>query len=815
LASGFQTRLERLQRPLRIAARDNFRELEATPNLGVALCRAAREVGGALGEQGRELLDYAAKLEGFDDSSRVERVRLVALGLRLCAGLGSDRPTPTERKSGRSGVTPRSRPGQAGGLAKEKSQLTALRGVGPRVAESLARRGIHAIEDLLCFLPLEYIDRRRETSLDRLVEGQPATTSGVVIHKTTRRARGRRMLEVGLATAPGGRVLLACVWFRTFPGLSDRFKEGERVGVSGVVRRYRDQLQMVHPDLIDDGGHGVRRRYPEVEGVAPRVIERLCADACARFVDEVDDGVPAQVAREAGLPAQADAVRALHLQQRDHEPAPEELKLLNRGVHPAHQRLVFDELFSLQLAVALRKAAWGERAGRPCALSDATWARLREILPFTLTGAQRRCVEELRRDMALARPMHRLLQGDVGSGKTAVAFAAAAAAIDAGMQAAVMAPTEILASQHLQTMEPWARALGWRAAMLTASTPRGVKESLLALADAGQIHLLVGTHALLSPRVSLPDLGLAVVDEQHRFGVLQRVRLRERPPGEPLPHLLLMTATPIPRSMALAVYGDLDLSVVDEKPPGRLPVQTRLYVGREQRRAYDLVGEELRQGSQAFVVCPLVEESDKLDVADAVGTAARLQELFADHRVGLVHGRLGARERAEVMGAFRRHEIDLLVATTVIEVGIDVPRASVMVVEHADRFGLAQLHQLRGRVGRDSKKSHCLLLTDAAPGSVAAERLGVMVRTDDGFEIAEADLRIRGPGEVFGTRQAGLPRLRFADLGAHMRLLALAQRHAAGTVERDPELALPEHQAALRVMRRRWEGIELVGEEAG
>jgi ATP-dependent DNA helicase RecG len=794
----------------------------------VALARAAREVADALGDQGGELLDYSAQLERFDDKPRVERVRLVALGLRLCAagaaaGVASGRGEGGGRRRrprravaeapSQEGAEKPLPPSQTEEPA-EKAPLTTLRGVGPRVAASLARRGLHTADDLLCFLPLEYIDRRQETPLDRLVEGQPATTAGVVTSKSTRRARGRRMLEVGLASAPGGRALLACVWFRTFPGLADRFTEGEWIGVSGVVRRYRDQLQMVHPDLLDDAGQGVRRRYPEVEGVAPKVLERVCGEACARFADEADDGVPPRVAREVGLPAQAAALRALHL-QRDPEPTPEELALLNRGEHPAHQRLVFDELFSLQLAVALRKAAWGERAGRACELSGATWARLTESLPFTLTGAQQRTIAELREDMARPRPMHRLLQGDVGSGKTVVAFAAAAAAIDAGMQAAVMAPTEILANQHLQTMEPWARALGWRAALLTASTPRGVKESLLALADAGQIHLLVGTHALLSPRVSLPDLGLAVVDEQHRFGVLQRVRLRERPADRPLPHLLLMTATPIPRSMALAVYGDLDLSVLDAKPPGRLPVKTQLYIGRRQSRAYERVREQLRRGNQAFVVCPLVEESDKLDVADAVGTAARLRELFADHRVGLVHGRLNARERAEVMTAFRRHEIDLLVATTVIEVGIDVPRASTMVVEHADRFGLAQLHQLRGRVGRGGEESYCLLLTDAEPSSVAAERLGVMVRSEDGFEIAESDLRIRGPGEVFGTRQAGLPRFRFADLGAHMRLLALAQRHATATVERDPELAAPEHRAALRVMRRRWEGIDLVGEEAG
>jgi ATP-dependent DNA helicase RecG len=404
----------------------------------------------------------------------------------------------------------------------------------------------------------------------------------------------------------------------------------------------------------------------------------------------------------------------------------------------------------------------------------------------------------------------------VGSGKTVVAFTAACAAMDSGLQAAIMAPTEILARQHFAVLDPWVRRLGWRAALVTAGTPRGVRASMLALADAGEIQLLVGTHALLSERVSIPRLGLAVVDEQHRFGVLQRFRLRHRSDEARTPHLLLMTATPIPRSMALALYGDLDLSLLDEKPPGRRPPHTEVFMGRRRHAAaYGLVQRQLARGQQVFVVCPLVEESDKIDVADAVGTARALEQRFPDHRVGLVHGRMAADERQRVMEAFRRQELHLLVATTVIEVGIDVPEASVMVVEHAERFGLAQLHQLRGRVGRGSAASFCLLLSSESPTSDAAARLEVMARTGDGFEIAEADLELRGPGEVFGVRQSGLPRLRFADLRAHMQLLSLAQVAARELVARDPGLSLPEHRQAREVMQRRWERAPLVGEEAG
>jgi len=802
-----QGALEALLRPLRLAARDGFKEIEGTPNLGVALARAASRLAAALEAGEAEILSgYVAALEGFDDKARDERVRLVAQGLRLCAQVGQDRPSAPPPGPPR---RPRA-PGEDG----RGAPLTVLRGVGERVARRLAARGLETVEDLLYFLPLEYVDQREVVPLDRLVRGVRATTCGVIVSTSARRARGRRMLEVTLGPVGGGSARLSCVWFRAYPGLEARLEAGRSLTVSGTVQRYRDQLQMAHPDLLGEGGGGIRRRYPEVEGVAPRVLERLCAEACERFADRLEDGVPPSVARELALPTQADAVRAVHLT--NSEPDASAMELLQRGEHPAQRRLVFDELFSLQLAVALRRATWGERTAHPCRLSDAVEARLRGQLPFQLTGAQERVVAELRRDMALGRPMHRLLQGDVGSGKTVVAFVAAAAAMDSGLQAAVMAPTEILARQHFETMEPWARALGWHAAMITAATPRGVKESLLALADGGRIQLLVGTHALLSPRVSLPNLGLAVVDEQHRFGVLQRVRLRERPPDQPLPHLMLMTATPIPRSLALAVYGDLDLSILDEKPPGRRPPRTLLFVGEERGRAYRLVRGQLETGHQVFVVCPLVEESEKLDVADAVSTAARLEQELEGWRVGLVHGRMSAQQRAEVMHAFRGRRIDLLVATTVIEVGIDVPNASTMVVEHAERFGLAQLHQLRGRVGRGDEESLCLLLSDAAAqDTVATERLAAMARTNDGFEIAETDLRLRGPGEVFGTRQSGVPRFRFADLRSHMTLLAEAQRLARGVVERDPTLERPEHRPAREVMLRRWEGASLVGEEAG
>jgi len=641
-----------------------------------------------------------------------------------------------------------------------------------------------------------------------------------VLRVAARRARGHRLVEVALGEAQGGPVLLRCVWFKAFPGLAERFAPGGVVLASGVVRRYKGELQIAHPDVVVEDpdepgseGGGIRRRYPEVEGVAPRLLEGLCTQACRRFAARQPDGVPAAVALELGLSTLTEALRVVHLDGA--EPDPEVLQRLQRGEHDAQARLVFDELFSLQLAVSLRRAGWSRRQAPSCVLGADDAERLLARFPFELTGGQRRVTEEILADMARDRPMHRLLQGDVGSGKTAVAFSAAWAAMASGRQAAIMAPTEILARQHFALMEPWCRALGRRAALLTAATPRGARESLLALSDAAEVHFLVGTHALLSPRVSMPDLGVVIVDEQHRFGVVQRARLRDREPDRPLPHLLVMTATPIPRTLALAVYGDLDLSILDEKPPGRRPARTELFVGKERGKAYKLVAEQLGAGQQVFVVCPLVEESEKLQVADATSTAEELRRRFASYRVGLVHGRLSSRDRARVMDQFRRRELELLVATTVIEVGIDVPEANVMVIEHAERFGLAQLHQLRGRVGRGEADSYCMLLSQAPAGSTASERLAAMCRTNDGFELAETDLQLRGPGEVFGTRQSGLPRLRFADLRRHMKLLAQAQRAARAVVEADPHLALPEHQAARAVMLRRWEEVPLVGEEAG
>jgi ATP-dependent DNA helicase RecG len=473
----------------------------------------------------------------------------------------------------------------------------------------------------------------------------------------------------------------------------------------------------------------------------------------------------------------------------------------------------------LGLAVGRRRVEHRADRAAPCG-ADVT-GELEVALPFTLTAAQRRATETLADDLRRAVPMNRLLQGDVGSGKTAVAFAAALQVIRSGRQVAIMAPTEILAEQHFATLSAWAGSLGIDCALLTAATPRGVRASTLSLLGAGQLPLVVGTHSLLADSVVFAHLGLAVIDEQHRFGVAQRFRLRDKGDADGVPHLLVMTATPIPRTLALTAYGDLDVTVIDELPPGREPPTTTVISGRRAReRVYTRVKARVAEaGARAFVVCPLVEPSEedegRIDWADATSVCAELATRLSPACVGLVHGRMASSERDDVMGRFRAGELAVLVATTVIEVGVDVPEAVLMVIEDADRFGLAQLHQLRGRIGRGGGASHCVLLTRGRSTADGTKRLEVMASTTDGFRIAEEDLQLRGPGELLGVRQAGLPRLRFGDLRAHAELLLLARQEADAVLAVDPDLARPEHAVTRSVLEARGGSDAAYGAEGG
>ena len=798
-------------------------------DLGASLKSAASRLLGHLPVPRQERLSaWARDVQRWDVLPRTERERLVAAGLRFCAGAvleapPAPAPPPPRKKS----VTE--------GAEALSATLLGLPGVGPVTFQRLQDKGLSTVGDALHFLPRRWDDLRELKAVGALVVGLPQLMRATVKKARVIPAFRRRILEVIFEGEDGAPI--AARWFHFRGRMLERFPVGARFLVLGTPRANKKSgaLELIHPETqpdapSDDGDappkQGVRVRYPEIDGVPQRLVERLCRAVCQTFAPHVPDGIPPEVARRRGFQPQSEALASLHL------PSPEldgpAIAQLNEGVSPAQKRLVFDEFFFLQLGLARRRGNARREVGLAMPGSSkgaiADLKRFTKALPFQQTRAQERAIGELVADLAQPHPMHRLLQGDVGSGKTVVAWAACELACASGFQAAVMAPTEILAEQHARTLEPWARATGRSLALLTASTPRPARESQLALLRAGKLNVVVGTHALLAERVAFARLGLVVIDEQHRFGVAQRALLRDKggllhEGQRAAPHLLVMTATPIPRTLALTLYGDLDVTLLDELPPGREPARTKVLHGATGRpRALKELRKALDDQRQAYWVCPLVEESEKLeaggvDLADVTEAAEWLRGEL-DQPVGLVHGRLPTNERDEVMKAFRAGKLKVLVATTVIEVGVDVPAASMMVIEGAERFGLSQLHQLRGRIGRGGGTSTCLLLTGTRAGDAGA-RLEVMAETTDGFKVAEADMEIRGPGEIFGTRQAGLPRLRYADLIRDADILREARKEAFDLLEQDPRLERPEHAVTRSVLEARWSEARLFGEEAG
>jgi len=649
-----------------------------------------------------------------------------------------------------------------------------------------ARLGIRTEADLLLHLPLRYEDETRIVAIADVAPGETAQVAGEVCSNEIV-ARPRRMLQVELDDG-SGRIGLR---FLNFYGSQvTQLAVGRRLRAMGEVRGGLFGLEMVHPRYRMLGGADrlpatLTPVYPTVAGIGQSDLRRNILEALARtdWADTLRPGC----AERLGLPALMPSLRLLH------QPPPETpLSAIEDRSHPACRRLAFEELLAQQLSLKRARAARARQRAVP--LSDqAQTQRLLAALPFALTGAQHRAWREISRDLNGTEPMNRLLQGDVGSGKTVVAALAAMQAIGSGRQAALMAPTEILAEQHFRKLGPWLEPLGVRVAWLSGSLTASAKKKVRALAAAGEVDLLVGTHALVEESVELPTLGLAIVDEQHRFGVAQRLALRATR-GDALPHQLMMSATPIPRTMAMSYYADLDVSVIDELPPGRTPVITKLVTQSRHAEVVDRVRAAVAQGRQVYWVCPLIEESETLDLQTAIDAFESLSAELADLRVGLIHGRLPVAEKAATMDAFVRGELDLLVATTVIEVGVDVPNASLMVIEHAERFGLSQLHQLRGRVGRGSAQSVCVLIYRPPLSANARERLKTMYETTDGFEVARRDLQLRGPGEFLGARQSGLALLRFADLERDADLVEAARFEAdamlAGPAERvDAHLA--------------------------
>jgi ATP-dependent DNA helicase RecG len=682
-----------------------------------------------------------------------------------------------------------------------ETPLRFLKGVGPRRAADLARAGLTTIEDLLYRFPVRYEDRSRLQPIAALQPGRHASVAGRVLScglRSTRRP-GFKIFEA-LVNDPSG--ALRVTWLNQ-PYLRDVFAAGQHVLFYGPVEmRLHSSLQMTNPQyeiLDDEDGEPIHTGrvvpvYEKTGSVTPKVQRRLVFDALQTLTADLPDDLPEPVRARLHLPSRYAALCATHFPPQDAS-----IEALNRFATPAQQRLIFEEAFLFQMGVlARRQFAASDQKPAIVRVDDRIRASARTVLPFRLTAGQKAALKEIVADMQRPHPMNRLLQGDVGAGKTIVALLAALVAMENGLQVAFMAPTEILAEQHFLNLSRLLEPSRFRVALLTGSTGAAARRERLAEIAAGTIALVVGTHALVQGDVQFRQLGLVVIDEQHRFGVLQRATLREKGLH---PDVLVMTATPIPRTLALTLYGDLDVSVIRDPPPGRLPIKTAAKPESRRDEVYQFVRGQMDAGRQVYVVYPLVEGSEKIDVKAATEMADHLtQEVFPAYRVGLLHGRMKSDAKDRVMKAFAAGDLQLLVSTTVVEVGVDVATAGVMIVEHAERFGLSQLHQLRGRVGRDRQQSYCFLLYQSPLSEEARARLRALTETTDGFEIAERDLQLRGAGDFFGTRQAGVPTFRLIDLQRDQALLERAQEEAG----RWFESAAPTAVAVARLVQT-WE----------
>jgi len=665
--------------------------------------------------------------------------------------------------------------------------VTALKGVGPKSAERLARLGIQNVQDLLFHLPLRYQDRTRVVPVGSLRPGDQAVVEVEVDHADIRFGR-RRSLLVQVSDRSGSLVLR---FFHFSAAQKQALARGARLRCFGEVRNGPTHYELVHPEYQRIDGddplpveEALTPVYPTTEGMH-QLSWRDLTDKALRLLHSggaLQELLPEAVLSRLALPPLPEAVRLLH------RPPPDiSLQLLSDNGHPAQRRLAFEELLAHQLSLRLLRARQREHCAPQVAagVRDGLARRLLETLPFSLTGAQRRVAGQILGDLGNGHPMLRLVQGDVGCGKTIVAALAAAYLIEAGWQVALMAPTELLAEQHRNNFAQWFEPLGITVGWLSGRHKGRRRETVLEALASGELPLVVGTHALFQDDVHFAHLGLAIVDEQHRFGVHQRLALRNKG-TDVTPHQLIMTATPIPRTLAMTAYADLDLSVIDELPPGRTPVKTIVLSEQRREEIIQRVAENCRQGRQVYWVCTLIDESEVLQCQAAEDTAALLAETLSELRVGLVHGRMNAADKESAMQAFKAGDIDLLVATTVIEVGVDVPNASLMVIENAERLGLAQLHQLRGRVGRGTRESHCVLMYHPPLGQLARTRLGMMRESNDGFAIAHKDLELRGPGEVLGTRQTGEVQFRIADLVRDSALVPQVQALADELLQDEP-----------------------------
>ena len=704
-----------------------------------------------------------------------------------------------------------------------------VKGVGPRIAEALAGKGIHTVGDLLHYLPFRYEDRLNPRGIAELRPGEMATVVGEVRNSGLFRTRSMPIFQL---TVGQGRSRLRCLWFNA-TYLQDKFQPGQMIALYGKVeedQRTRE-LQIIQPqyEVLGDGSSDAAEKkaaesleigrivpiYEATGRLTAKWFRKIIRTALENLTPDLPDPIPAAVRAHLGLVSPRAAFWNVHWP----EPG-ESFQDLQSFRTAAHIRMIFDELFFVELGLELKRRQQKAQTGIAFRLDQGVRAAIKKLLPFHPTATQKRVLKEIAADMEKPYPMRRLLQGDVGSGKTIVAFEAAIIAIENGCQVALMAPTEILAQQHYFSARRILENAGYRIVLLTGSLETDRKREIRRHISQGSAQLVIGTHALLEEKVEFSKLGLVIVDEQHRFGVMQRLKLMKkssesdeadmdaRPRNEPAePDVLVMTATPIPRTLALTLYGDLDLSVLDELPPGRTPIVTKCVSDDQSPKVWEFVRKQVAAGHQVYVVYPVIAENEESELKAAIKMYRELSgHVFADLKVGLLHGRLDAELKDQVMRMFQKGELQILVATTVIEVGVDVPNATVMVIEHAERFGLAQLHQLRGRIGRGAAKSYCILMTGGKVSEEGQKRLDAMVRTNDGFKIAELDLELRGPGEFFGTRQAGLPSFRVANIIRDGQLLEAAKHEAAGVLAGpNSEISSEEISRALVHMRARWQ----------
>jgi ATP-dependent DNA helicase RecG len=665
-----------------------------------------------------------------------------------------------------------------------------LKGVGPKLADLFSRKGMRTIQDLFEFYPRAYEDQRAARNIASLVPNDIVSIKAniVSVHAVAMGKSTRKMYDVVLGDASGR---IHCKYFRApYKGYFERFKPHQEVRVVGKVIEYRGRIEFHHPDIRDiepdeENQDALIPLYTEIEGLSTAKIMKMVRVALLQMEEWPPEILPPAVIKKYELMSREKAFKSLHIPDANQALAYLEFKTA------AHKRLIFEEFFWLELYLAARKAGFKKDTAPQIQNEGRKLEALTKSLPFEMTNAQKRVFAEVKVDLEKNSPMHRLVQGDVGSGKTMVCFMAAVYAAESKYQTCLMVPTEILAEQHYKNAQKFLSPLGLRVALLTGRTKTAERrETLAALAD-GSIDLVVGTHALIEDEVIFHRMALVIVDEQHRFGVEQRGILKHK--GES-PHFLVMTATPIPRTLAMTVYGDLDVSTIDEMPPGRSPIQTRVIFENKRSQALQFMLEQVQKGRQTYIVYPLVEESEKIDLKNAVSECEKLKVQFPQLKIGLLHGKMKSDEKEEVMGKFRRNEIQVLVSTTVIEVGVDVPNANMMIIEHSERFGLSQLHQLRGRVGRGEYKSFCILIMGYAVSEEGKLRTEMMEKTNDGFKIAEFDLEMRGPGEFMGRRQSGLTGFKMANLVRDMSILQLAREAAFEVLRKDPSLTLKDHQ---------------------